>query len=152
MANYPSISVSQYLKEIPADQKPIIEKLRMAIKSKLDKEFEECMNYGMIGYVIPKSVYPEGYHCDPKLPLPFAGLAAQKNSINLYHMGIYLDQGLLDWFKEEYTKQCKFKLDLGKSCIRFKKYSDIPYPLIEDLFSKIDTKNWIKLYEKSLKK
>ena len=152
MANYPSISVSQYLKEIPADQKPIIEKLRMAIKSKLDKEFEECMNYGMIGYVIPKSVYPEGYHCDPKLPLPFAGLAAQKNSINLYHMGIYLDHGLLDWFKEEYTRQCKFKLDLGKSCIRFKKYSDIPYPLIEDLFSKIDTKNWIKLYEKSLKK
>ena len=152
MASYPSLSVSQYLNEIPLDQKPIIEKLRTAIKSKLDKEFEECINYGMIGYVIPKSVYPEGYHCDPKLPLPFAGIAAQKNSINLYHMGIYLDNGLLNWFQEEYTKQCKFKLDMGKSCIRFRKYADIPYTLMEDLFDKMSAKDWIKLYEKNLKK
>ena len=106
----------------------------------------------MIGYVVPKSLYPEGYHCDPKLPLPFAGLAAQKNSINLYHMGIYADDYLLKWFQAEYAKQSKFKLDMGKSCIRWKKYEDIPYKLIEELFSKMSTKDWINLYEKGLKR
>ena len=145
-------TVEDYINDLTPERKEAVSKLRQVFLENLPEGFVEAINYGMIGYVVPHTLYPEGYHCDPKLPLPFAGLAAQKNSINLYHMGIYLDQGLLDWFKEEYTKQCKFKLDLGKSCIRFKKYSDIPYPLIEDLFSKIDTKNWIKLYEKSLKK
>ncbi len=152
MATHSSTSVSEYLNDIPSEQRSFVEKIRSAIKSKLDKKFEECINYGMIGYVIPKSIYLDGYHSDPKLPLPFAGFAAQKNSINLYHMGIYADYELLNWFQEEYAKQCKFKLDMGKSCIRFKKYDDIPYRLIEELFGKMSTKNWIELYEKKLKK
>ena len=102
MASYSVSSVVEYLSAIPSEQKPYVEKVRKAILSQLDKGFEECINYGMIGYVVPKSLYPEGYHCDPKLPLPFAGLAAQKNSINLYHMGIYADDYLLKWFQAEY--------------------------------------------------
>lgn len=145
-------AVAEYLNGISENQKPHFDKLRQAIKKNLDKKFEECVNYGMLGFVIPKTIYPEGYHCDPKLPLPFAGLAAQKNSINLYHMGIYVDNNLLNWFQEEYAKQCKFKLDMGKSCIRFKKYDNIPYKLIEDLFAKITVKDWIAIYEKELKR
>jgi uncharacterized protein YdhG (YjbR/CyaY superfamily) len=152
MASNTEQAVTEYLTGIPENQKPHFDKLRQAIKKNLDKKFEECVNYGMLGFVIPKAIYPEGYHCDPKLPLPFAGLAAQKNSINLYHMGIYVDTNLLNWFQEEYAKQCKFKLDMGKSCIRFKKYDDIPYKLIEDLFAKITVKDWITIYEKELKR
>jgi uncharacterized protein YdhG (YjbR/CyaY superfamily) len=152
MASYSGNSVEEYLSAIPSEQKLAIEKIRKAIKKGLDKGFEECMNYGMLGYVVPKTIYPEGYHCDPKLPLPFAGLAAQKNSISLYHMGIYADSDLMKWFQEEYAKQCKYKLDMGKSCIRFKKYDDIPYNLIEALFNKMKLNDWISLYEKSLKR
>lgn len=147
-----TMSVSEYLNAVPEEQKPFLDKVRNAIKKNLDKKFEECINYGMLGYVIPKTIYPEGYHCDPKLPLPFAGLAAQKSSINLYHMGIYADDKLLNWFQDEYAKRCKYKLDMGKSCIRFKKYEDIPYGLIEELFSKMSAYDWIKLYETKLKK
>lgn len=145
-------TIDSYLDSIDETQKTYFNRLRTAITSKLDSAFEECMNCGMLGYVLPKTIYPEGYHCDPKLPLPFAGLAAQKNSINLYHMGIYADDNLLKWFQEEYTKQCKYKLDMGKSCIRFKKYDDIPYALIEELFAKMSANDWIKLYETKLKK
>ncbi|MCE2963073.1 MAG: DUF1801 domain-containing protein [Chitinophagales bacterium] len=152
MASNTEQAVAEYLNGIPENQKLHFDKLRQAIKKNLDKKFEECVNYGMLGYVIPKAIYPEGYHCDPKLPLPFAGLAAQKSSINLYHMGIYVDTNLLDWFQEEYAEQCKFKLDMGKSCIRFKKYDDIPYKLIEDLFAKITVQDWITIYEKELKR
>lgn len=152
MASYSVNSVEEYLAAIPAEQKAYIDRVRKAILSKLDKGFEECINYGMIGYVVPKKLYPEGYHCDPKLPLPFAGLAAQKSSINLYHMGIYADSDLMKWFQEEYAKQCKYKLDMGKSCIRFKKYDDIPYDLIGELFEKMKVNDWIRLYEKELKR
>ena len=115
MASFSVSTVEEYLSAILAEQKPYIDKVRKAILSKLDNGFEECINYGMLGYVVPKKLYPEGYHCDPKLPHPFAGLAAQKNSINLYHMGIYADSDLMKWFQEEYAKQCKYKLDMGKS-------------------------------------
>lgn len=152
MASFSVSTVEEYLSAIPAEQKPYVDKVRKAILRKLDNGFEECINYGMLGYVVPKKLYPEGYHCDPKLPLPFAGLAAQKNSINLYHMGIYADSDLMKWFQEEYAKQCKYKLDMGKSCIRFKKYDDIPFKLIEDLFGKMSSKDWISLYEKELKR
>jgi uncharacterized protein YdhG (YjbR/CyaY superfamily) len=145
-------SVNDFISAIPPDQKLYFEKIRQAIKNGLDEKFEECINYGMLGYVVPKSIYPNGYHCDPKLPLPFAALAAQKNSISLYHMGIYSDSNLLNWFQEEYSKQCKFKLDMGKACIRFKKYEDIPYKLIEDLFGRMNANTWIQIYEQNLKK
>lgn len=110
------------------------------------------MNYGMIGRVVPHSLYPAGYHCDATLPLPFMSLASQKNNISFYHMGLYADPKLLQWFEESYPKHAKKKLDMGKSCIRFKDMNDIPYTLIGQLTSKISVKQWIHTYEKSLKK
>lgn len=143
---------NEYLKEIPEDRVEAFNKLRETILKNIPKGFEECMCYGMIGYVVPHSIYPNGYHCDPKIPLPFANLASQKNSINFYHMGIYGSPELLAWFQEEYKKQCKSKLDMGKSCIRFKKMDDIPFDLIGKLMKKISVEEWINLYESNLKK
>jgi hypothetical protein len=129
-----------------------MQKLRNSIIENIPQGFEEVMSYGMLGFVIPHSIYPEGYHCDPKLPLPFINLASQKNFIALYHMGIYADNQLLEWFVAEYPKNSKTKLDMGKSCIRFKKLDDIPYELIGDLAGKISVTDWIKSYETAFKK
>ena len=106
----------------------------------------------MIGYVIPHSIYPKGYHCTPELPLPFLSIASQKNSVNIYHMGIYADEKLLKWFQEEFPKYSKKKLDMGKSCMRFKKPEDIPYELIGELASKITPEQWIERYESAFLK
>ena len=149
---YEAKSVTEYLEQIPENRKPIIEKIRAKINDNLPKGFEEGMNYKMIGYYVPHSIYPDGYHCDPKLPLPFMNIASQKNSINLYHMGIYANKELLDWFVREYPKHCKTKLDMGKSCIRFKKMDQIPYDLIGELASKMTSEEWISIYESSIKK
>jgi len=127
-------------------------KSRKVISKNLAKGFKETMGYGMMGYCVPHSIYPAGYHCNPKDPLPFAGLASQKNSINLYHMGIYADPKLLKWFTDAYAKAGIGKLDMSKSCIRFKKPENIPYTLIGELFSKITVDKWIETYEKNLKK
>ncbi|MGC6431988.1 MAG: DUF1801 domain-containing protein [Jejuia sp.] len=142
----------QYLEELPEDRKEVILKLREQILNNLPEGFVECMNYGMLGYVIPHEVYPNGYHCDPKQPLPFMNLASQKNFIAVYSMTIYAKEGLYDWFVAEYAKRCKYKLDMGKSCIRFKRMNDIPFELIGELTAKIDVKEWIDIYEKSIKK
>jgi len=142
----------QYVDELPVERKEVFEKLRQSILKNLPKGFQECMGYGMIGYSIPHSVYPAGYHCDPSLPLPYAGLASQKNSINYSNMAMYANAELMQWFKDEYAKQCKTKLDMGKSCIRFKKFDDIPFKLIGDLTKKINAKSWIQLYETTLKR
>ncbi|MBK8686104.1 MAG: DUF1801 domain-containing protein [Bacteroidetes bacterium] len=144
-------SVEAYLKEMPEDRRAAIEKLRTVITSNLPKGFQEVMNYGMIGYVVPHELYPAGYHCNPKDPLPFAGLANQKNSISFYHMGIYIMPELLDWFQSTYPQHAKSKLDMGKSCIRFKKIDDIPYQLIGQLMKKMKVKDWIQVYEDKLK-
>lgn len=149
---YEAKSVTEYLEQIPENRKPIIEKIRVKINDNLPKGFEEGMNYKMIGYYVPHSIYPDGYHCDPKLPLPFMNIASQKNSINLYHMRIYANKELLDWFVREYPKHCKTKLDMGKSCIRFKKINQIPYDLIGELASKMTSEEWISIYESSIKK
>lgn len=149
---YEAKSVTEYLEQILENRKPIIEKIRVKINDNLPKGFEEGMNYKMIGYYVPHSIYPDGYHCDPKLPLPFMNIASQKNSINLYHMGIYANKELLDWFVREYPKHCKTKLDMGKSCIRFKKINQIPYDLIGELASKMTSEEWISIYESSIKK
>lgn len=149
---YEANSVTEYLEQTPEDRKPIIEKIRAKINDNLPKGFEEGMNYKMIEYYVPHSVYPDGYHCDPKLPLPFMNIASQKNSINLYHMGIYANKELLDWFVGEYPTHCKTKLDMGKSCIRFKKMDQIPYDLIGELASKMTSEEWISIYESSIKK
>ena len=142
-----SPSVKGYLEEIPLERVESFNKLRDVILKNIPKGYEECMNYGMIGYVIPHKTYPSGYHCDPKLPLPFAALGSQKNFIALHHMGIYGNPTLLDWFVTEYPKHSKAKLDMGKGCIRFKKMDDIPYKLIGELMKKITVKQWIHSYE-----
>lgn len=142
----------EYIAELPAERKEAVQKLRKTITENLPKGFEEGMGYGMLGYAVPHSIYPKGYHCNPKDPLPFMGLASQKNFVAFYHMGIYADKKLYDWFVAEYSKQCKFKLDMGKSCVRFKKMDDIPYDLIAELTKKITVQDWIETYESAFKK
>lgn len=142
----------EYLNDVPDDRKSGIIQLRKTILDNLPVGFEEGMSYGMIGYYVPHSKYPNGYHCDPKLPLPFLTFASQKNSINLYHMGIYANKELYDWFVSEYSNYSKKKLDIGKSCMRFKKIEDIPFQLIGELVQKISVQDWIETYETVFKK
>ncbi len=141
--------IQHYLDEIPAERKDAFSKLRETILANLPKGFVEEMSYGMIGYVVPHSIYPKGYHCDPKLPLPFVSIASQKNFIALYHMGLNADKELREWFVNEYPKHSKSKLDMGKSCIRFKKVDQIPYELIGDLLKKMSVKKWVMVYEEN---
>ncbi len=143
---------SEYIDSLPEDRKEVMQKIRECINTNLPEGFTEVMNYGMLGYVVPHSVYPNGYHCDPKQPLPFMGLASQKNNISFYHMGLYANEELLEWFTSEYAKQVKSKLDMGKSCIRFKKMNEIPYELLSELVRKISLEKWIEMYESNLKK
>lgn len=147
-----SKTVKEILKNLPIDRAEPFKKLHDIILKNLPKGFEAAISYGGLGYVVPHTIYPAGYHCKPSEPLPFAGLASQKNSINFYHMGIYSDPKLLDWFVTEYPKHTKQKLDMGKSCIRFKKLDDIPYKLIGELMKKMTTKEWINIYETNLKR
>ena len=142
-----SNNVTDYLKELPEDRKIPMNKLREIIIGNLPNGFVEQMSYGMIGYVVPHSTYPKGYHCNPKSPLPFVNIASQKNFIAFYHMGIYANPDLLDWFVAEYPKHSTQKLDMGKSCIRFKKMNQIPFNLIAELMRKISVNEWIKCYE-----
>lgn len=142
----------EYFDSLPADRKKAMDELRKTIKKNLPKGFAEVMSYGMVGYVVPHKLYPAGYHCDPKQPLPFAGMASQKNFIVLYHMGIYANPALLQWFVAEYTKRVPSKLDMGKSCIRFKKPEQIPFDVVGELMQKMTVEDWIALYEKNLKR
>ena len=145
-------TVNEILANIPEDRKAQFNKLHQVIVKNLPKGFEAAISYGGLGYVVPHSIYPSGYHCKPVEPLPFAGIASQKNSINFYHMGIYANPELMEWFVKEYPKHCKQKLDMGKSCVRFKKPDDIPFQLIGELMKKMSVKEWIDLYESKLKK
>ncbi len=140
-------SVEGYLEAIPEERKVPFNRLRDTILSTIPEGFEEQFSYGMIGYVVPFSRYPQGYHADPSLPLPFCNIASQKNYIALYHSGLYSDPELLKWFTDEYPKYSSYKLDMGKSCVRFKRMDDIPYPLIGELMSKVTVDDWIKTYE-----
>ncbi len=143
---------SEYIEQLPEDRKEVISKLRKTILDNLPKGFKEEMSYGMLGYVVPHSIYPDGYHCNPELPLPFINLASQKNHIGFYHMGIYSDPDLMQWFTKEYTKHIKTKLDMGKSCIRFKNPEVIPFKLMGELVRKMTADDWIKKYESVIKK
>lgn len=144
-------SPDEYLEQIPDKRKPAMNRLRETILTNIPDGFKEEMNYGMIGYVVPHSIYPAGYHSEPKLPLPFINIASQKNFIAFYHMGIYAEKPLHDWFITEFPKHSKLKLDMGKSCIRFKNPEQIPFDLLGQLVQKITVNNWIKLYESNLK-
>lgn len=145
-------SVKEYLKELPEGRKEIISQLRQVVLDNLPEGFVEEMNYGMIGYVVPHSIFPDGYHTSPDKPLPFANIASQKNHIALYHMGLYSLPELLSWFKEEFPKHSKVKLDMGKSCLRFKKPEHIPLALIGQLMQKVSVQEWIEFYQKSVKR
>lgn len=145
-------SIEAYLEEIPLERKIAFTKLRETILENIPKGFVEQILYGMIGYVVPHSIYPAGYHCEPKLPLPFINIASQKNFIALYNMAIYAKPELLNWFVTEYPKHSKQKLDMGKSCIRFKKMDQIPFDLIAELVQKMSMDEWITSYESSFKK
>ena len=145
-------SVKDYINLLESDREKIITQLINVIEQNIPKGFEKVMNYGMPSFVIPHSIYPEGYHCDATLPLPFIGVSNRKSSISLYHMGLYADPELLNWFKSEYPKYSNTKLDMGKGCIRFKKFNEIPYELIGILSNKMTVKNWIDIYEQNIKK
>jgi uncharacterized protein YdhG (YjbR/CyaY superfamily) len=145
-------SPNEYIQSIDTERRPYVEKLRETILANIPDGFYEEMSYGMIGYVVPHRIYPPGYHCDPKLPLPFVSIAAQKNFIALYHMGIYALPELLDWFVSEFPKHSKAKLDMGKSCIRFKKPDQIPYDLVAQLMQKMTVEDWVQVYEAEIKK
>lgn len=146
------MDVQSYIEKLPEDRQDTINKLRKVISENLPDGFFETISYGMIGFVVPHSLYPAGYHCKPDEPLPFISLASQKNFISLYHMGLYANPEFLQWFTEEYPKYSKTKLDMGKSCIRFKKPEQIPYELIAELCTKMTPQEWIEIYEKNYKK
>jgi uncharacterized protein YdhG (YjbR/CyaY superfamily) len=141
-----------YLAELPEDRRAVMEQLRAAVLDNLPDGFEEVMSYGMLGYVVPHALYPDGYHCDPELPLPFMNLAAQKHFYALYHMGIYADPDLMAWFQAEYVDRVPTKLDMGKSCIRLKNPKHIPFDLIGELASKMTPEDWIARYEAGVRR
>jgi uncharacterized protein YdhG (YjbR/CyaY superfamily) len=149
---YQADSPKEYIEQLPKDRQKVVSKLRKTILENLPKGFEEQISYGMLGYVVPHSKYPAGYHCSPELPLPFINLASQKNYVAVYNSGIYADKKLYEWFVKEYPKHCQRKLDMGKSCIRFKYMDDIPYGLIGELATKMTVEDWIALYEKNVKR
>lgn len=140
-------TVNEILMNVPKERLEAFNQLHEVIIKNLPKGFEAGISYGGLAYVIPHSLYPDGYHCKPSEPLPFAGIASQKDSINFYHMGLYAEPQLLNWFEKEYPKHAKHKLDMGKSCVRFKKIDEIPYKLIGELMKKMSAKDWISKYE-----
>ena len=141
-----AVSVEQYLAGLPADRRQALEAVRQVILENLDADYEEGMQYGMIGYYVPHRVYPAGYHCDPKQPLPFAGLAAQKNHLSLYLMCIYGETPLAAWFREAWSKTGK-KLDMGKACLRFKKPADLALDCIAELIRRVPAKKYVEYCE-----
>ncbi|GAB0155520.1 DUF1801 domain-containing protein [Chryseobacterium sp. Alg-005] len=148
----PAVSVNDYISKIPEERQEIFKKLFDTIDNNLPKGFKQGVSYGMVGWDVPLETYPSGYHCTPGTPLPFMGLASQKNFIALYHMGIYSKPELLEWFVSEFPKYSKRKLDMGKSCVRFKKIDDIPLDLIAELSKRMTVDEWIECYEKNLKR
>lgn len=148
----PADSVEDYLEKVPDERKSAFKQLFETISENLPAGFETNISYGMIGWSVPLETFPAGYHCTPGLPLPFINLASQKNFIALYHMGIYANPELMNWFVEEYPKHTKRKLDMGKSCIRFKKPDEIPFKLIAELATKMSPHDWIAVYQNLLKK
>ncbi len=150
--HYEAKNIADYISQLPQDRQAPVEKIRKIFQKNLPKGFEEGILYKMIGFYVPHSLYPDGYHCNPKDPLPFVNIASQKNFVAVYHSGIYAKKELYNWFVTEYPKHCKSKLDMGKSCIRFKKMEDIPYKLLEELAGKMTPQEWIDIYEAAIKK
>jgi len=148
----PSTSVADYIRQIPDERKAAFNALMDVFRTHLPEGFSEGLGYGMPAFVVPHSIYPDGYHCKPSEPLPFISIASQKNFIALYHMGIYAIPELHHWWIEEFPKHSKKKLDMGKSCVRFKKPEDIPMELIAELATKVSVDQWINVYENNIKR
>jgi len=144
-------TIADYFEALPPERKDPMERLLGTIRANLPRGFDERINYGMPSWVVPHSLYEAGYHANPKLPLPFLSLASQKSHMALYHMGVYASPELMDWFVGEYPTHSKTKLNMGKSCIRFKKPEHIPYELIGELCSKMSPEKWIEIYEDKVK-
>ena len=142
---------TEYIDSLPEERKVALAALRKTILKNVPKGFKEVMENGMIAYVVPLSIYPNGYHCDASKPLPFMGIVAQKNFIVLHHLGLYGSKKLFNWFVNEYPKHSTSKIDMGKGCIRFKKESDIPHDLIAELVQKLTPEMWIGFYEEAFK-
>ncbi len=149
---YQATTTQEYIEQLPEDRKAPVSQIMQILKENLPEGFEEGMLYKMPAFFVPHSLYPDGYHCNPKDPLPFINVASQKNFVALYHMGLYAKKELYDWFVTEYPKHSKYKLDMGKSCIRFKKIEDIPYDLIKELSGRMTQEEWIEIYESAIKK
>ncbi|MBS1643515.1 MAG: DUF1801 domain-containing protein [Bacteroidetes bacterium] len=147
-----ALTIDGLLDALPNDKRQVMVDLLQTLRVNLPQGFEEAISYGMISFVVPKSLYPAGYHCKPELPLPFISIAAQKNIYALYHMGIYAEPSLLNWFLAEWPKHSDKKLDMGKSCIRFKKPEHIPFELIGLLAQKMTPQAWIATYESAFVK
>ncbi len=143
-------TVKEYLAELPEDRRAAIQAVRAVIRKNLSKEYKEGILYGSIAYYVPHSVYPPGYHCDPKIPLPFAGLASQKNHMSVSLMCTYDHPEHASWFREAWAKTGK-KLDMGKSCVRFKKIDDVPLEVIGEAVKRVPAKKFIAYYESTLK-
>lgn len=140
-------TIEDYINNLADDRKEAISRLMQLLREKLPQGFEENISYGMPSFVVPHSLYPAGYHCDPKQALPFISLASQKNHIAIYHMGLYADKALMQWFTDSWSNFSTHKPDMGKSCIRFKNMQKIPYELFAELFRKMSPQAWIALYE-----
>jgi hypothetical protein len=147
-----AISIEDYISKIPEERQEIFRKIFDTINDNLPKGFGQNISYGTVGWGVPLETYPAGYHCTPGSPLPFIGLASQKNFIAFYHMGMYASPELLNWFVEEFPKHSKRKLDMGKSCVRFKKIDDIPLELLAEVSKKMTVQDWINCYESNFKK
>ena len=144
-------TVAEYIAGLPEDRRAAISKVRAVIRKNLPKGYAEQMQYGMIGYVVPHKIYPPGYHCKPEEPLPFAALGSQKNYMALYLMAAYQNQGMTDWIKEQFAARGK-KLDMGKSCIRFKKLEDLPLDVVAEAIGMVPVADYIARYKAALKK
>jgi uncharacterized protein YdhG (YjbR/CyaY superfamily) len=142
-------TVAQYLKELPADRRAALEELRKVFRDNVDEDIVEIMSYGMIGYHVSHEACPDGYHCDPKIPLPYAGLASQKNHMSLYMMGLYMDKDDVQWFEKAW-KATGRKLDMGKACVRFKKIEDVPLEVVAEAIRRMPSPRYIHTYEANL--
>lgn len=139
-------TVEAYLATLPEDRRTAIEAVRKVILDNLDEDYEEGVQYGMIGYYVPHRVYPAGYHCDPKQPLPFAALASQKGYMSLHLMCVYGHEALRRWFEEEWTRAGK-TLNMGKSCVRFKKLDDLALDVIGEAIRRVPARKYIEFIE-----
>ncbi len=152
MADVAIKTVEDYFHFLPKERQEPMQNLRQVILENLPEGFEETIQYKMPAYVVPHSIFPDGYHCDTSLPLPFINIASQKNFMALYHMGIYAMPELMEWWKDEYAKAVSTKLDMGKSCFRFKKPESIPFDLIAELVRKVSVQDWVETYKENIRR